>query len=45
MTFFWFLVWLLSDTPSFEFTFNSPSPWFIGLIVCVAIDLMGSRAL
>lgn len=36
----WLLVWALAGAPSFGFTFNDPSPWFIGLLVCIAAQLL-----
>jgi hypothetical protein len=39
MTFLWFITWLFSGTPSFDFTLTDPSAWLIALVVCVVIDV------
>lgn len=40
MTIIWFVVWVCNDYPSFSLTtFSSPSPWLIGLAICLVIDV------
>lgn len=44
MTGLWLIVWLIQDTP--ELTFSPEvNNWVIGLMVCVALDLMGGKSL
>lgn len=45
MTFIWFIVWLLSHTPTIAFTGpHAWNSWTIALVICVLLDLMGTRA-
>ncbi len=40
MTILWLIFWLLSNTPPV----HQWNAWLIGLIVCVVIDLTGSKS-
>lgn len=44
MTLIWLIFWLVEDTPEVAFQ-PDPNSWAIGLLVCIAIDLLGGWGL
>jgi hypothetical protein len=37
VTFIWFIVWLLSDTP--HISFYTWGDWTVALVICLALDI------
>lgn len=43
MLIIWLIVWLLNETPAVQFAGGDLNNWAIALIICVVVDLFGTR--